>query len=107
MPVLPGSIFEEDAVLSLDELSRVCAVERERIVELVEEGVLVVMQTTTVTAISPVAPVDWRFRGESLRRARLALRLQRDLGVNAAGAALAIELMEEIDELRRILRGSR
>lgn len=99
-PVLAGAIFEEDSVLSLDELSRVCAVGREHIIELVEEGVLTIIQTTTVTT---VAPADWLFTGECLRRARLAVRLQRDLGVNAAGAALAIELMEEISALRRQL----
>jgi chaperone modulatory protein CbpM len=41
-----------------------------------------------------------------LRRARLAVRLERDLEVNLAGVALALDLLEEIDRLRRAL-GSR
>ncbi|MBT9477058.1 MAG: MerR family transcriptional regulator, partial [Polaromonas sp.] len=35
-----------------------------------------------------------------LQRARVALRLQTDLDVNLAGAALALELLDELDELR-------
>jgi chaperone modulatory protein CbpM len=30
----------------------------------------------------------------------MALRLQRDLGVNPAGAALALELLDELESLR-------
>jgi chaperone modulatory protein CbpM len=39
-----------------------------------------------------------------LRRARLALRLERDLEINLAGVALALELMEELEYLRRKLK---
>jgi chaperone modulatory protein CbpM len=35
---------------------------------------------------------------------RSALRLQRDLGVNLAGIALALDLMEELDNLRAELK---
>jgi chaperone modulatory protein CbpM len=93
---LTGEIFEEYAVLSVDELSRLCAVDRAYIVELVEEGVL------SVTAVDAE---QWRFAGTALRRARTALRLQRDLEINLPGVALALELMEELDALRRELSG--
>jgi chaperone modulatory protein CbpM len=39
-----------------------------------------------------------------LRRARLALRLQRDLDLNGAGAALVIVLLERIEDLEAQLR---
>ena len=95
---LTGEIFEEYAVLSVDELSRLCAVDRTYIVELVEEGVL------SVTAVE----VDqWRFAGAALRRARMALRLQRDLEINLPGVALALQLMEQVEALRRELRVGR
>jgi len=42
----------------------------------------------------------WRFSGASLVRVRSALRLQHDLGVNLAGIALALDLMEELENLR-------
>jgi chaperone modulatory protein CbpM len=40
----------------------------------------------------------------SLRRVRITRNLQRDLGVNPPGAALALELLEEIEELRSRLQ---
>jgi chaperone modulatory protein CbpM len=94
-PALAGSIFEEYAVLSLHDLSRMCTVETHHIVELVDEGIL------------DVAARDggqWQFTGAALRRAQIALRLQRDLEVNLAGVALALELMEEIRRLQRSLQ---
>jgi chaperone modulatory protein CbpM len=93
---LTGEIFEEYAVLSVDELSRLCAVDRAYIVELVQEGVL---------SVTAVEAEQWRFAGTALRRARTALRLQRDLEINLPGVALALELMEELDALRRELSG--
>jgi chaperone modulatory protein CbpM len=92
---LSGEIYEEYAVLSVDDLSRLCAVDRAAIVELVEEGVLNVIE---------VAASEWRFPGAALRRARTAVRLQRDLEINLPGVALALELMEELERLRRELK---
>lgn len=92
---LPGVIFEEHTVLNVDELSRLCAVDQTYIIELVEEGVLNVLE---------IHASEWRFSGTALRRARTALRLQRDLEINLPGVALALELLEEIGELRRSLR---
>jgi len=37
-----------------------------------------------------------------LRRVKTAIHLQRDLGVNLAGAALALELLDRITELERM-----
>jgi len=92
---LPGAIFEESAVLTVKDLSRMCAVDERHIVEFVEEGVLNVVEWNTT---------EWRFAGTALRRARLALRLERDLELNLAGVALALELMEELERLRRELK---
>jgi chaperone modulatory protein CbpM len=83
--VLVGHIVEEGEGLSLDQLCEVCAVGRHEMLQLIAEGVLE-EQPTTVS----------RFSGTSLRRARLAIRLQRDLGVNVAGVALVIDLLERI-----------
>ena len=91
---LPGAIFEESALLTVKDLSRMCAVDERHIVEFVEEGVLSVVE---------VNAAEWHFTGTALRRARLALRLERDLEINLAGVALALELMEELERLRREL----
>lgn len=88
---ITGLILEEQTELSLADLCLACEAEAERIMELVHEGVL---------APAGSAPAEWRFSGAHLQRARIALRLQSDLDVNLAGAALALELMDELDELR-------
>jgi chaperone modulatory protein CbpM len=41
----------------------------------------------------------WLFYGAALVRAQAALRLVRDLEVNWPGAALALDLLEELDRL--------
>ena len=95
---LAGAIFEETALLTVKDLSRMCAVDERHIVEFVEEGVLSVVEIDTT---------EWHFTGAALRRARLALRLERDLELNLAGVALALELMEELETLRRELKARR
>jgi chaperone modulatory protein CbpM len=92
---LSGAIFEQSALLTVKDLSRMCAVDERHIVEFVEEGVLHVVE---------IKSTEWYFRGEALRRTRLALRLERDLELNLAGVALALELMEELERLRRELQ---
>lgn len=96
--LLSGDIFEDERTLSVEELSRLCCVDRTYIVELVEEGVLNVMQ---------IDSAEWRFPGMALRRARTAMRLQRDLELNLPGVALALELIEELNRLRSELTVAR
>src|SRR5579862_789410 len=90
---LPGEIFEECAALSIGDLTRIFAVDERRIVEWVEEGVLTTIEVETT---------EWRFTGAALRRGRIALRLERDLGINLPGVALVLDLLEELEQLRRL-----
>lgn len=88
--VLTGYVLDETVTLTLTELSGVCRVHEEQIIELVEEGV-----------IEPdIQQQHWVFPSTQLRRIGRAVRLQRDLEINAAGVALALDLLEEIEELR-------
>jgi chaperone modulatory protein CbpM len=91
-PALSGAIFEESAVLTLKDLSRMCAVDERHIVEYVEEGVI---------HADAVGSNEWHFSGAALRRTLMALRLERDLEINLAGVALALELLDELQRLRR------
>ncbi|MGD2113162.1 MAG: chaperone modulator CbpM [Gammaproteobacteria bacterium] len=95
LSLLSGEILEEDVELTLAQLCRSCRLPAEQVYELVEEGV-----------VEPLGrdPAHWRFRGISVRRVHCALRLERDLGVNTAGAALALDLLEEIEAMRARLR---
>ena len=87
-------VIDETHQFSLMQLVQVCGTERERLVALVDEGVL-----------SPQgeAPEHWRFSGSELGRARKALRLSRDLELGPGGTALVLQLLDEIDALRRQL----
>jgi chaperone modulatory protein CbpM len=95
LELLSGTVLEEEIELTLADLCRTCQLPAERVLELVEEGV-----------IEPVGrePGQWRFRGISVRRVRCAQHLEQDLGVNVAGAALALDLLEELQRLRERLR---
>ena len=93
---LMATILEEETGLTLVQISHACAVHAELIVSLVEEGVLAPHGRTQR---------EWRFTGGQVHRAGVAIRLQRDLGVNLAGVALALDLLEELAELRNRTRG--
>ena len=83
-------IIDEETELSLNDLCKACSSSAEWIIELVEEG-----------ALEPIGyqQTQWRFSGSNLQRARTAMRLQRDLGLNLAGIALALDLLEKIETL--------
>jgi len=95
MSAMDSRIEEEDLQLTLVELCRVCRAPEEQVRVWVVEGVL-----TPIGA----APHEWRFTGASLRRARLAASLTRDLELNAPGVALALDLMDQIEALKSQLR---
>jgi len=86
-----GAIVEEELPLTLAELCQACCASEEHVTAWVFEGVL---------EPAGEAPQDWRFTGPSLRRARLALWLTRDLEVNPSGVALALDLLDEIAALQ-------
>lgn len=88
-------IVETELQFSLAELCRACGVEAALLEALVHEGVLTPQGDT---------PVQWRFAGSILPRARKAVRLSADLELGAAGAALVLELLEEIEALKSELR---
>jgi chaperone modulatory protein CbpM len=87
-----GIVLDERVTFTLAEFCRACGVQRELVLEMVEEGI-----------IDPAGrdETGWLFYGESLVRARIALRLVRDLEVNWPGAALALDLLEELERWKR------
>lgn len=92
--VLIGAVLE-DACLTLEQLSRACAVEPGWVIDRVREGLLP----------SPGdSPAAWRFTSRDLWRARQMLRFERDFDAVPELAALVADLLEELDELREQLR---
>jgi chaperone modulatory protein CbpM len=94
---LRGQVVEEETLITLDELCRHCTIESEEVVTLVREGILDPADGTLDWGQAG----RWQFHISSVWRVRTAVRLQRDLGVNLPGAALALELLDRIEELRR------
>jgi chaperone modulatory protein CbpM len=95
---IEGSVVENEVHMSIVELSHASRTPEDLIMSWVSEGVL-----------SPTgsSPQDWRFSGESLRRAKTAAHLTHDLELNTPGVALALDLLDEIAQLRaRIQIGS-
>ncbi len=93
--ILSGTLLEEDSEVTFAQLCEVCALHAEAVEAMVEEGV--------------VAPIGggashWRFTRSTVVRVRTALRMQRDLHVNLAGAALALDLLERIETLNARLK---
>lgn len=94
--VINGVLLEEDVEFTLIELSRACRAEVEQLVAMVDEGVLTPLGD---------GPPRWRFEGATLRRARTVLRLTRELELSISGAALVLDLLDEIRSLEaRLLR---
>lgn len=90
-PVLSGRLLDEQFDIGFAELCRSAGLHAEQVIAMVEEGLL-----------EPAGrdPRSWRFSATAVRRVRIAVRLQRDLLVNLSGAALALDLLDEIRELR-------
>ncbi|MFP4062567.1 MAG: chaperone modulator CbpM [Halochromatium sp.] len=90
-----GVVLDERMLVTVTELTEVCGLSLEQVRSMVSEGML---------HPRGAAPEQWRFTGIEVRRTRRALRLQRDLELNLAGAALALDLLDEVEWLRRRVR---
>lgn len=92
---ISSEIIDADVMCTLEELCCACNVEADWIAELVQHGI-----------IEPVGQTrsDWRFAMLSVVRVAKAKRLERDLALNLPGLALALDLLDEIDDLRSQLK---
>lgn len=84
-------VLDETTVISLSDLCFACGRDAEWIVELVSYGVIEPLE---------IKEDHWRFSGLCLTKVKKAQRLERDLGINLSGIALAIELLDEVENLR-------
>jgi chaperone modulatory protein CbpM len=93
--VFEGQMLDETVWLEFTEFCSTLQVERTWVVELVEQGLL-----------EPIGadPQAWRFPASALARVRSTTRLVNDLGVNLAGAAVILDLLEERRQLRARLQ---
>lgn len=89
--MLDAVVVEEQVDFTLAQLCRACGAESAQLLMLVHEGVL---------APDGDAPEAWRFGGNALPRARTALRLAREFGIEPGEAAIVMDLLAEITVLR-------
>lgn len=85
--------LDQEGPLSLGEICRACGLQADYVIDMVQVGV--------VEPIEGRHPADWRFHPHAIIRVRRALRLRRDLAVDLGGAALVLDLIEEVRELRQ------
>jgi chaperone modulatory protein CbpM len=88
---ITGVLLDEHAVYTLSDLGRASGLHADTLMAMVEVGILEPLPEER----------RWCFTGSSVSRLQAALRLQRDLGVNVEGAALALDLLDELDRMRR------
>jgi chaperone modulatory protein CbpM len=85
-----GVVLDDTLTLTLNEVCEICGLQESVVIEMVQEGVAEPIESSTDR---------WVFSGIAVTRLRTAYRLQRDLQINLAGAALALDLLEEIRRL--------
>lgn len=89
------TIIECDVIYSMTvhELGQTLSVEESFLVELIEHGLLETQQHQIADKLQP----------EGIQRLKKGVRLAQDLGINAPGVVLAIELMEKVQQLQHEL----
>ena len=92
---IEGEVVENEVHMTIVELSHASRTPEELIMTWVSEGVL---------SPAGASPQEWRFSGDSLRRAKTAAHLTHDLELNVPGVALALDLLDEIAQLRSRLK---
>jgi chaperone modulatory protein CbpM len=85
----------DDAGFTLEELCSACALEREWLVLRVREGLI---------PATEVGGSEWRFTSATLARVRRMRDIERTYDAAPELAALAADMLEEIDRLRARLR---
>ncbi|MFT4564202.1 MAG: chaperone modulatory protein CbpM [Gammaproteobacteria bacterium] len=88
-------LVDESTSYALGDVCERCGVQMELVIEFVEAGV-----------ITPAgsSPSQWRFGIQATNRIQKALRLRRDLDINIAGIAVALDIRDELDRALLQLR---
>ena len=78
--------------LSLADICLALNLPAEAMMEMIEYGI--------VEAKSGQDAKNWKFSARTLRQTRIAVHLQRDFHINLEGLGLAMNLLEEVEQLR-------
>lgn len=86
-------IENSNTLFTLNEICERCGTQSEIIIEMVEYGI--------VSPVTPQPTSHWQFDISALVRLHRAQRLRRDLELDLPGLALSLELLDEIDGLKK------
>jgi chaperone modulatory protein CbpM len=93
-PVHEGILLDESLTITLTELSELGQVEEKIVIEMVDHGIL---------EPSGASMQQWVFSSRSITRVKKAIRLHDDLAINWEGISLALQLLDEVHELRKMV----
>jgi chaperone modulatory protein CbpM len=93
--LIEGQVVDDRTEITIVQLCKSCAIEAELVERLVAEGIIEPSRQEGKTLYFPQS---------CMKRTRIVVSLRSDLGVNLAGAALALELLERIEKLQTRLR---
>ncbi|MGY6554410.1 MAG: chaperone modulator CbpM [Wenzhouxiangella sp.] len=93
MPV--AEIIGQELEADLEQVCRLCGLDSAELLDWVREGVA-----------EPQGPESghWRFSARQVRRVYVARRLKRDLELDTRSLPVVLDLIEEIESLRRRVR---
>ncbi|MDI9244555.1 chaperone modulator CbpM [Marinobacter sp. CHS3-4] len=93
---LTVELSDTAGTFSLHEICERGGCHAEFVIKLVNYGVIAPVEETTESR-------QWQFDLQTLARLRKAMRLQRDLKMNLPGLAMSLELLDEVQDMRREL----
>jgi chaperone modulatory protein CbpM len=92
--LIMGVLIEESTSISFKEVCQRYNIPKELLIEMIEYGLF----------SNPSSDIDKnQLKQSDLRRMESAFRLHRDLEINLPGVALALDLLEEIEQIRKEL----
>lgn len=91
--VIVGVLLDEYKI-SFVEICQIYKISEDNLIEILDHGLI-----SDISYVNPQSEFD----RQMLERILRALRLQYDLGINAAGVVLALELMDELDSVAKEL----
>lgn len=93
---LEAEIIDEHHIFDLSHFAQACGQSPEWVLELLEYEILPARNETRIH----------QFFGEELSRARRAYRLQRDFEASLSAVAMMMDLIDEVQELRKQVKHS-
>jgi len=89
---LEAELVDDSAPYVLQDVCQMFAVHADLVIKMVEVGIL---------SPSGQDPSRWHFSTHACIRLQKAQRMQRDLGVNLAGVAVALDLLDDLEAMRK------